>query len=442
MQGPRKIPTIVGIILVVLLMTGISFLFQLFSKTQTRAGASIEPQQVTVTNITDTSFTIVWQTEETASGTILAVDTNGKKYSGFDERDATGKLGKYNTHSVSIRSLPPATLFDVTILSNGKKYPTDKKSYQVSTFASLTDMPPNIDPAYGKVTLDETTPAEGALVFLTLTGSQTLSTLVRNSGSWIIPLSTIRTPDGSSYVPSSDRYTETLVIQKGTTESNVLTDTFNDAPVPDIILGQTYDFRNRDAKKPVSSSLASAANTSTTPAALKSTNTQTAVLGATTGAVSLTAPMEGATVSTYRPQIRGTGVAGKKVTVSLGLTNPTTGTTTVDKDGLWKYTSTKSLSPGKQRVTISSVDAKNKPIVITHTFIVMKSGTQVLGDATASAELETPTPTPEEVATEEADLASEPMPTSGSYIPTLLLLLLGSALIIGGGSLLFVKERT
>ncbi|MFZ2025438.1 MAG: hypothetical protein WAV51_04090 [Microgenomates group bacterium] len=434
MQGPRKIPTIIGIILVILLMTGISFLFQFLSKTQTRASTSIEPQQVTVTNITDASFTVIWTTEEEASGTVLAVDTNGKKYSGFDERDASGKLGKYVTHSVSIRSLTPATPFSFTILSNGKKYPTDKKNYQVTTFASLIETPPNIDPAYGKVTLSDTTPAEGAIVFLTLTDSQTLSTLVRNSGSWIIPLSTIRTIDGSSYVPTSDRYTETLVIQKGTTESKVLTDTLNDSPVPDIILGQQFDFRNRDAKKPVSSTLA--ASNAASP---QSNTTKTAVLGATTGTISLTAPMEGATVSTFRPQIKGTGVAGKKVTISLGLTNPTTGTTTVGKDGLWKYTSTKSLSPGKQRVTISSVDAKNKPIVITHTFIVMKSGTQVLGDATASAELETPTPTPEEVATEGAELASEPMPTSGSYIPTILLLILGTALFIGGGSFLFIK---
>jgi len=430
MQGPQKIPTIVGIILVILLMTGISFLFQLLSKTQTRASTSIEPQQVTVTNVTDSSFTLVWQTEESASGTLLAVDANGKKYSGFDERDATGKLGKYKTHSVTIRSVTPQTTFDVTILSNGKKYPTDKKSYQVTTYTQLMITPPNIDPAYGKVIMSDTTPAEGALIFLTLTDSQTLSTLVRSSGSWIIPLSTIRSFDGSSYLPASDRYTETLDIQKEGVESKILTDTLNDSPVPDITLGQPYDFRNRDAKKPTNATIAQV---------VPPENKQTAVLGAATGSVVLTAPAEGTTVSTFRPQVTGLGVSGKTVTISLGLTNPTTGTTIVDKNGLWKYTPVKSLTPGKQRVTISSVDKNNKPIVITHTFIVLKSGTQVLGDATGSATItETPTPTIT-TATNAATLASEPMPTSGSLLPTILLLLIGSALFIGGGSLLLIK---
>ena len=411
-------------------MTGISFLFQFLSKTQTRASTSIEPTAVTVTNITDTSFTLVWQTEEKANGTLLAVDINGKKYSGFDERDATGQLGKYTTHSVTIRSVTPATTYDVTIISNGKKYPMEGNKYQVTTYGTLTTAPPNIDPSYGKVVTNDGTPAEGAIVLLTLTNGQQLSTLVRSSGSWIIPLSTVRSFDGTSYLPVEERITETLVVQKEHVESKILTDTLNDSPVPDITLGQQFDFRNLNAKKPTSTTIANAAPT----------ETKTAVLGATTGSIILTAPAEGATVSTFRPQVSGVGIVGKKVTISLGLTNPFTGTTTVDKNGLWKYTPTKSLTPGKQRVTISSVDKKNKPIVLTHTFTVLKSGTQVLGDATASAELETPTPAPEEVATEEAELVAEPMPTSGSLLPTIILLLLGSLLFVGGGSLFFVKK--
>lgn len=434
MHKTGKIPTILGILLVIAITAGVGFLFEFFSRSQTRASASVEPQNITATNITDSSFTLVWQTEEAASGTILALSDAGKKYSGFDERDATGKLGKYVTHSVTIRSLPPATLFNVTILSNGKKYPIDTKSYQVTTFPALSDSLPAIDPSYGKVITSDGSPAEGAIVYVTLPDSQTLSSLVRTSGSWIIPLSTIRTTDGSAYIPSEERIMETIVVEKTGTESRVLTDTLNDSPVPDITLGQTYDFRNRDAKKPTTSTLASVITPTEQPAS--------AVLGAavTTGAVSLTTPSEGAAVSTYRPQVTGTGAFGKKVTISLGLTNLITGTTTVGKDGLWKYTPSQSLAPGKQRVTISTFDAKNKPVVITHIFTVLKSGSQVLGDATASAELtETPTPTQEPESTASATIASEPMPTSGSLLPTLILLLVGSVFFVGGGTLLFVK---
>lgn len=434
MQRSRRIPTVLGIILVILLMAGIGFVFESLSRGQTRASTSIEPQKVTVTNISDSGFTFIWQTEEAATGTMIVSAPNGKKYSAFDERDATGKMGKYITHSLSVRSLSPELTYDVTILSNGKRYPVDTKSYQVTTYP-LLDLPSSgLDPAYGKVLADDGSPAEGAIVFLTLDNSQTVSSIVRNSGSWIIPLSAVRTSDGNSFVPASERITETLVVEKAGIESRIITDTLNDAPVPDITLGQTYDFRNRDAKKPTASNLAAAA----VPAA------KTGVLGAettktTSGSIVLTAPAQGAAVGTTRPQVTGLGIAGKKVTITLGLSNPSVGSTTVGADGLWKYTPTKALTPGKQSVTITTVDAKNKPVAITHAFTVLKSGTQVLGDATPSGTLVTPTPTTAPEATASATLSAEPMPTSGSLLPTILLLILGSALFVGGGSLLFVR---
>lgn len=433
MQGQKKIPTLIGIILVIAIMAGIGFLFESMARGQTRASTSTEPAKVTVTNVSDSGFTIIWQTGDLASGTVNVTGPNGKKYSAFDERDVTGKLGKYITHSVSIRSLAPDTLYDITILSNGKRYPVDKKSYQVTTSPLISSTAPAIDPAYGKVTMDDGTPADGAIVFLTLTDSQTLSTLVRNSGSWIVPLTGIRTTDGTSYLPISERITETVLIEKAGIESQVVTDTLNDAPVPDVILGQTFDFRNRDAKKPTTSNIAS----NTTPKT-------TAVLGAetsttTTGTIALTAPVQGASVSTTRPQISGVGIKGKRITITLGITNPIVGTVIVGANGLWKYTPTKALTTGKQSVTITTVDAKNKPVAITHTFTILKSGTQVLGDATPSATIE-PTPEPTLEATDTSTIAAEPMPTSGSILPTILLLLLGSALFIGGGSVLFVKN--
>jgi hypothetical protein len=67
----------------------------------------------------------------------------------------------------------------------------------------------------------------------------------------------------------------------------------------------------------------------------------------------------------------------------------------------------------------------------------MKSGTQVLGDATPSATLtpeNTPivtiSPTPE--TTPESSLSGEPPPTSGNELPTIVLILLGIGLSIGG----------
>lgn len=431
MQKTKRIPTLFAIILLLITIGGIGFLFEGITRQDTKASLSLEPKSVMVTNLTDTSFTFTWQTDELASGTLLVTSVSGKKYSAFDDRDITGKMEKYLTHSITVRTLAPSTTYDVTVLSNGKKFPIEKKSFQVTTLPTLSSDAPLLDPAFGSIRTASSQPAEGALVYLSLEGSQTLSTLVRTSGSWIIPLSLIRTQDGAAYVTSQERINETIIIQLGTGESRVTTDTLNDAPVPDIILGETYDFRGRDAKKTTPSTLA---QNSITPTA----KPNQAVLGVASdtaiSGVALTAPVQGDSINSTKPLITGIGIAGKTVTITIGISDPTIGTTTIGKDGIWSYTPKQALLPGKQSVTITTVDKKNKPVAITHTFTVLKSGSQVLGDATPSATIEA-TPTPTEEATPTAELIADEIPTSGSFLPTLLLIILGFTLFIAGGAL-------
>lgn len=447
MQKTKRIPTLLALMLLVVTVGGIGFLFEGITRQSTIASLSIEPKSVMITNLTDSSFTFTWQTDEPATGTLLATSVAGKKYSAFDERDITGKMGKYLTHSITVRTLSPSTMYSITVLSNGKKYPVETKGFQVTTLPTLSSDAPLLDPAFGSIQTAGNLPAEGALVYLNLDGSQTLSTLVRTSGSWIIPLSLIRTQDGAAYITSQDRINETIVIQLGTSESRVATDTLNDAPVPDIILGQPYDFRGRDAKKTTPATLAQ-------KQIIPTTNPKQTVLGETTdktiNGVALTAPVQGATISSNKPLITGIGIAGKTVTITMGITDPTIGSTVVAKDRTWRYTPKQALSPGKQSVTITTVDSKNKPVAITHTFTILKSGSQVLGDATPSGTIAatpsaTAAPTPTSViqatesATPTAMLSGEEMPTSGSFLPTLLLIALACSLVIGGGAILFIK---
>lgn len=438
MQKTKRIPTILAIILLVITVASIGFLFEAITKQDAKASLSIEPKSVMVTNLTDTSFTFTWQTDELATGTLLVTSASGKKYSSFDERDITGKMGKYLTHSITVRTLAPSTAYDVTVLSNGKKYPInpkEKKSFSVTTLPTLTNDAPLMDPAFGSVQTTSGLPAEGALVYLSLEGSQTLSTLVRTSGSWVIPLSLVRTQDGAAYVAFQDRINETIIMQLGTGESRITTDTLNDAPVPDIILGQPYDFRGRDAKKTTPATLAQQplAPTTNPKQAVLGTMSDTSISGA-----ALTTPVQGASVSSTKPLITGIGIPGKTVTITMGISDPTIGSTTIGKDGIWRYTPKQALAPGKQSVTITTVDKKNKPIAITHTFTVLKSGSQVLGDATPSGTIEI-TPTPTEEATPTAELIADEIPTSGSFLPTLLLIVLGCSLFISGGAILFIK---
>jgi hypothetical protein len=204
-----------------------------------------------------------------------------------------------------------------------------------------------------------------------------------------------------------------------------------------MIMGKSYDFRKQQAKS-ASSPLA---QISSPPQVL---GDQTQPL-----AVSLTSPVDGLALAFNKPLFQGTGVAGKEVRLVISANSTLSESITVRQDGTWQYTPTRPLREGAHTVSMSTVDGQNKPIKLSHTFTILKSGSQVLGDATPSATLSptvdispttsitaTPTqfasptatliPTP----TPTVDLIGKPVPVSGNGPGTL------GYIVIGGGLLL------
>lgn len=431
MRFPLKFPTLIGIAFFLLFVGGFVVVFERVVRLPSRAAVSITPKSVEITNVSDTTFTISWITEEAATGAISVSSEKNKSQVIYDDRDqASGKaglaekLGSYLTHSVSLRSARSNTLYAVKILSNGKTFLDNGKPYDVQTGPTLSGSTSGLEPAYGTIVIPNGQPAQGALVYLTAAEGQKMSTLVTASGSWIIPLNLLRTQDLARYLPYEERMREELLVRLGSEESLATTDTLNDSPVPEMQLGKTYDFRHQQAQSAEPQIATNPPN----------------VLGETVSSpantkVSIAKPAQGAVLATVVPLIQGTGVPGSHVSITLGIHNPVGATTTVGSDGIWRYTPTKELSPGKQSVTVTAVDENKKPTAITHTFEVLKSGTQVLGLATPSATLApTMTATPTPIST----LAGEPLPQSGNFLPTIILLLLGLGLLTGG-AVVFVK---
>lgn len=422
MRQPIKIPTIIGILLILTMISAVAFIFERIPRTGIKASPTTVPNQVEITNISDASLTISWTTQDPATGALIVEGPDRKKQTVFDERDATRlstreKLGKYTTHSVTLRNLTPATQYSVRILSGDKPFLDNGKPYIFTTGSTTSGAGTGLEPAFGSVVTAGNQPAEGALVYLTLEGSQKLSTLVKPSGSWLVSLNTIRTMDLSSYIAASDRVTETLMVRFNSMEALAITDTLNDAPVPTMMMGKTYDFRKIQAKTGQQLAMA--------PSAVLGQNAQ--------GVVGITRPTQGAAIPSNLPLITGTGLPGREVVVTVGITNPVSGKAAVGGDGIWRFTPSQPLAPGKQSVTITTTDANDKPVAITHLFNVLKEGTQVLGEATPSGTL-TPTaiPTVDSSPTPTSTLTGEPVPTSGSLLPVLLLMLLGLGLIVGG----------
>lgn len=424
----RKIPTIIGLLLVGLAVVMFRFAFDRVSPLITRASATHIPQSITVSNVSDVSFTISWITNEETTGALLIEGINAPIYD--DRLSISTQLDQrakqtFSTHSISVRSLKPETAYRYRVLSGGKHFLNNGEPYEIRTASALTGAGTNLEPAYGQVTAPSGLPAEGALVYLAPENGQTISTLVNASGSWVLPLNLVRTEDFTNYLNPSQRINESIIIRSPDGEANALTDSMNDNPVPAMTIGKTYDFRKIQAAENQNHALANAP-----PAVLGSTSNANAI-------IAITRPARGSAIPSNLPLIQGTGVPKNTVLVILGLLNPISTTVTVGEDGIWRYTPERPLTEGKQSVTITTRDQYGQTKALTNTFEVLKSGTQVLGDATPSATLE-PTPTIDSTPTPTSTLSGEPMPTSGNELPLIILLLLGVTLFLGGTGLLII----
>jgi hypothetical protein len=437
MNFPQKIPTLVGILLVLMIVGTVIFFTERALRAPSSASGSLTPKNVKMTNMSDNTFTVSWVTESPATGTLLVTSSERSNRIYYDERDANGKLGSFTAHMVSVRDAKPNTEYSFRILSNGKEFKDSDKTYALRTPATLPSVENGLEPAYGTIRTPDGLPAEGALVYLTLEGGQELSALTKPTGLWLIPLAQVRTADLRSSLPPAERTDETILISHQTGDSSVLTDSLNDSPVPDVTTGQVYDFRKLNANKPTAAPLALA-----TPPPAQPTQPAVggAVLGTTTNKVTLSTPAQNAALPTTLPLFSGTGVPEKFISLTIGITQPISGSVKVKADGTWSFTPPKHISPGKQSVTITTVDTAGKTVAITHAFEVLKSGTQVLGDATPSGTLTisptptifstisgTPTPT-----TPVSTLSGEELPTSGNELPTILLLVIGMGLLLSG----------
>jgi hypothetical protein len=437
MKKQFRIPTILGILLVALLIGGLAIITQFLMRSPTEADVGKIPHNVVFSNISDTGFTVTWQTDAPTRGIVQAKESNSttSPILYFDERHVPGDIGSYTTHSVPLRGLKASTGYTIFILENETATIKKDTSYTQSTGPSLELVSNTLGPTYGSVMMPDGTPGVGSLVYLTLPDSQTLSTLVKPSGSFLISLNLLRTADAASYLNlDSKNPTITITIHTGTVITNVVTDALNNSPIPEVIIGKTYDFRGKSQESQRNRQAKIVENLSTF----------SNILGAdsTSSRIGITTPAQGSYITNPYPFFSGTGIPDMFVTLTIGMKNPQVSSIKVARDGTWTFTPKKPIGIGNQSVTMTTLDAKNKPVAFTHLFEILKSGTQVLGSATPSGTL-TPTRTPSLTPT--IRLTGTPVPTlfststptptapdTGTTIPTTLIFSIGLLITFGG----------
>ncbi|MBI2611799.1 fibronectin type III domain-containing protein [Candidatus Gottesmanbacteria bacterium] len=420
-----RIPTLIALAIVIFGIGGGIFLVETSQTFTLKADSSIVPSNIRITNISDSSFTVSWLTAKEATGYVLFWSESRSRLTAFDDRDTDGRLKKYITHHVTIKNLKENTIYSFEINSNGRAFNNAGKPYSQATALKLSTTT-NLDPSYGVILTTDNSPATGTVVYLTVGKSQPLSTLVKTAGTWLIPLNNLYSQDLFTRPEIADD--EIIQIQAVYTKNlqlAALTDTKNDSPVPTMTLGKTYDFRNIQAKAPV----------------LFADN-QNKVLGESNlvlNRIDFVFPKnDGDTTSDVRAEIRGVGIPGRDTVILINSIPQQSGKVIVAKDGTWSFKPKTYLNPGKLTVNITTEDDKGKAVSLSRSFIVLKSGQQVLGESTPSATLAPtdsflPSPTVPfdfPTATPTPIVAGNSLPTYGFLAFGMFLLVLGIKFLV------------
>jgi hypothetical protein len=212
----KQIPTLIGIgVLVVAMVVGVLFLNKGLGVFAPRATPQTTPKLVKITNVKDTSFTVSFLTDESTVGFAkYGPAANQLKLRSSDDRDQlTGTVAPFTTHYVTIRDLSPSTTYyfalgtgsDGNFMDNGVPFSVKTTPKGNTPSAAKT--------AYGTVNDASGKPATGAIVYVDMPGAGQLSSLVKDSGSWAVPLSSARAADGGAYTALTDETMLSITVQ-------------------------------------------------------------------------------------------------------------------------------------------------------------------------------------------------------------------------------------
>lgn len=416
-----KFPTVLGLILIGLIIGGFTIvspdnLIQYVGRARTSTSAL--PEHIRVSNISDTSLVVSWTTEIPSQGEVRYRTESLAEQVAYDIRDSEDLIPKaYKTHYVEINNLTPGTLVEYDIYTSG-----------VGTYSGTTTTGPPIAttiqelPIYGEFVGSGNSASSGTMIFATIGGSAVWSTFISDSTNWVIPVARVRTGSLDNLYCISEvcqdqtrvslefygeegaiSFTTALSTARPVQILSYTEETTNDQqaakefPTPFVV--DIGDMLQSDGE--TDSRVKSAATSipqqspSRSPSVKKSGDKELPV--------TILNPKQDAKLSFPKPLIRGQGVPGQKVTITLNSAVTQIGEVTVGADGTWHWTPAYPLEPGLHTITVETNNSTGKKITLSNTFHILKSGQQVLQASTASASL---TPT------------NSPTPSTGTSSPT------------------------
>ncbi len=236
-----RIPTLAGLVILALGIIGGVVLVSQKQLLTSRAGGSLTPKNITVTNISTRSVAIYWTTDTASPGFVQFGVTNSLlDRNALDSRDSNSPA-KHSLHFVSLSNLYPNTEYYYKIYSSGDSFP-DNQSLKFKT--SALDIPAKSYPAVtGNILEANLSPIDEALVTLEIPGAQTVSTISKLSGSFNLGLADLKTADLSTgfAIVGPNLEAHLKVFNNQSSSSITLSLPLEKTNLPTIILGQNRD---------------------------------------------------------------------------------------------------------------------------------------------------------------------------------------------------------
>lgn len=435
----NKIPTILGILLLFAGVFAGVFLLKNNQIFKIGAGPTIAPKDVRISNLTDSSATISWITDDQTTG-FVSYGTSKNVGTLVNE---TENDNKFVTHSITLTGLNPNTEYFFKINSEGTTFDNNGVPWQFTTGALLPISPITI-PVSGSVITASGEVVKRAIVYITING-YTVSTLSSDNGTFVLQLGSVRTTDLAAYAQVDTNKTLLEVSAASGPGEMATAKIFSRSanPIPALIIGRDQDFRSlepsldgenpsADLNLPESATIESKFNLN----GEKITQTKS---------VTLENVSEGEIISSQKPEFFGEGPVGTEITITVNSENQISGTSKVSSTGLWSWSPPTNLAPGTHSVTVSWVDVSGIKRTLTRSFVVQAGELPAFVATPSGTPTETPTPkptatplstiapaiskTPTPKPTKTPTPTEASLPQSGSLTPSILLFMMGLVVI-------------
>jgi hypothetical protein len=430
MNKEKRIPTILGLLFLLGAVFGGVILTNQNVNPITKASGTCDPINPQVTNITYNSVNISFTT---SSECLSNINLNNQTF--------TDAKSKSKIHYFDINGLKENNPYQFIIINDGKNYNSDNFHFQTATKPNKNIPSSNL--AWGRVFTPDKNPATDAIVYLNIPGGSPLSALVTSSGNWNISLSTSFNESLTDWFTPPNNIEENLVvISSNYNQTQIVSNTSRNNPVPDIILGQN--------------NFSSPAIDNSSPNSLINNETDLSV----NKPLTISNPKESENISSKKPDFFGT--ASPNTSLSVKVESPVVITDKIQTtdDGTWNWSPPQDLSLGEHTITITTADNQT----ISRKFVVLAAENQPSFSASGSATI-TSTPSPTKAITPTVTKTLSPtlapttkptvtpiptkiksttpstssgMPQTGNTLPTFLLVFLSIGLI--GFGLIYNKK--